>query len=76
MAFSNDDVRHLLLAIQKMAREPYPFPDDTAVDSRYAMALGLIMGICVEAVNSVRQDRMAHFVIETGKESKSCPTLL
>ena len=33
-----------------MAREPYLVPEGSAIDLRYAMALGLIMGICVEAV--------------------------
>ena len=62
----NDDMRHILLSIWRMAREPYPFPEGSAIDPRYAMALGLIMGICVEAVQAVQQDRQANFVIKTG----------
>lgn len=60
----NFDCKQILLTIQRMAREPYPFPEGSTVDDRYAMALGLIMGICVEAVQAVQQNRQARFVIE------------
>ena len=30
------------------------------------MALGLMVGICVKAVQAVQQDRQANFVIKTG----------
>jgi hypothetical protein len=60
----NFDCKQILLTIRRMALEPYPFPIDSTVDDRYAMALGLIAGICTEAVQAVQRDRQASFVIE------------
>lgn len=57
----NDDVKTLLLNIRRDCSSPYPFPDDTDVDTRYCMALGLIVGIVTEALHSVQQNRPANF---------------
>jgi len=37
--------------------ELYPYPHDTDVDSRYALALDQIAGIAVEALDAVATDR-------------------
>lgn len=60
----NDDARVILLNIRRMALELYPFPKGSTVDARYAMAFGLIAGLCTEAVHAVNQNRQASFIIE------------
>lgn len=59
--FDNKDAKHMLLAIRRMALAPYPFPEDATIDPRYCMALGLIAGISIEAVQAVMQNRQASF---------------
>lgn len=60
----DDDAKVLLLHIQRLALEHYPFPEGTAIDPRYAMALGLIAGTCREAIQAVQQDRKARFQLD------------
>jgi hypothetical protein len=68
----NDDAKHLLLDIRRRVTEHHPFTDKNRIDSRYAMAFGLIIGICTEAVQAVQQNRpiqlkLAPGIIEDGK---------
>ena len=71
----NDDARVILLNIRRMALELYPFPEGCRVDPVYAMAFGLIAGLCTEAIQAVNQNRKASFVIETGREGHQTPCL-
>lgn len=59
--WDNEDVKVLLLNIRRMAVSPYPFPPDSKVNDQYALALGLITGICTEALQSVKDRRKANF---------------
>jgi hypothetical protein len=63
----DDDCRHMLLSIRRSLLEHYPFTEanSEAIDARYAMAFGLIAGICTEAIQAIQQGRKARFVIET-----------
>jgi hypothetical protein len=67
----NDDVKTMLLNVRRQVLEPYPFPEGSQVDPRYAMAIGLIAGICSEAVKAVQQGRQASFVIEAKGDERS-----
>lgn len=60
----NDDAKRLMLEIGRLAVKDYPFPQGSTIDARYAVALGLIAGICSEAIHAVQQNRKANFVIE------------
>lgn len=61
----DDDVKHVLLQIRRLALGFYPFKEGEVVDRRYAAALGLIAGIATEAVKAVQQNRTPHFIMET-----------
>jgi len=54
---TNDEVRALLERLRSDALSPYPFPDGSEIDPRYAMALGLIGGIATDALAAVAEDR-------------------
>jgi len=60
----NDDAKHVLLNVRRAVLEGYPFPAGSTVDMRYAMAFGLIAGLCTEAVQAVQQGRKPTYVIE------------
>jgi hypothetical protein len=53
----DDDAKHILLNIRRMVSECYPFKDTDTIDPRYAMAFGLIVGICTEALQAKQQNR-------------------
>ena len=54
----NARAREFLVEIRnKNFDELYPFPHDTDVDDRFAIALGQIAGIAVEALDAVATDR-------------------
>jgi hypothetical protein len=59
--WDNEDVKIMLLNIRRMVVTPYPFPTDSKVNDQYCMALGLIAGICTEALQSVKDRRPANF---------------
>jgi hypothetical protein len=40
-----------------MVLEGHPYPPGTILDDRYAMAFGLIAGVCTEAIQAVQQNR-------------------
>ena len=60
----DDDVKHVLLQVRRLVLGPYPFPEGSVVDARYATALGLIAGIATEALLAKRQNRPASFVTQ------------
>jgi hypothetical protein len=53
----NDDAKHMLLDIRRRVWGHTPFTDKDTVDPRYAMAFGLIGGMCTEAIQAVQQNR-------------------
>jgi len=54
----DDDAKHVLLTVRRMVLEGYPNPPvGAACDPRYAMAFGMIAGICTEALLAVAQNR-------------------
>jgi hypothetical protein len=53
----NDDAKHVLLTVRRMVLEGYPYPKGTTLDDRYALAFGLIAGMCTEAIQAVSQNR-------------------
>lgn len=50
---SEEQVIGLLRSIYILATLPYPFPDDSTVDSRLCLALGEILGIANKALSGV-----------------------
>lgn len=63
----NDDAKHVLLNVRRMVTAGYPFPKGSDVHPIYAMAFGLIAGLCTEALQAAAQGRKANFVIETSR---------
>jgi len=53
----NDDAKRVLLEMRRIVAGIYPLKEGDIVDSRYAMALGMIAGVAVEAIHAVQQDR-------------------
>jgi len=53
----DDDAKHILLNMRRTILDHYPIPEGSVVDARYAMAFGLILGICTECIQAVQQDR-------------------
>lgn len=53
----NEDAKHVLLSVRRMVLEGHPYPPGTILDDRYAMAFGLIAGVCTEAIQAVQQNR-------------------
>jgi len=53
----DDDAKHILLNMRRTILDHYPLPENSLVDARYAMAFGLILGICTEAIQAIQQDR-------------------
>jgi len=54
---TNSEVLAFLLDIKAKVKEAYPFPADTDIDSRFAFALGIILGVAEEAVTAVANKR-------------------
>ena len=54
---TNDQVREMLRAVQKLLVSPYPFPDDTDVDERFAYAMGYAAGVISEALAAEKEGR-------------------
>jgi hypothetical protein len=63
----NEDAKHVLLSVRRMVLAGYPFPTGSTIDPRYAMAFGLIAGICTEAIQAIQQGRKPSFVIEANE---------
>ena len=53
----NEDAKHILLSVRRMVLDDYPFPPGSKLDDRYAMAFGLIAGVCTEAIQAIQQER-------------------
>ena len=53
----DDDAKHLLLDFRRRVLDVYPFKEGDTVDPRYAMAFGLIAGVCTEAIQAKQQGR-------------------
>ena len=54
----DDDAKHVFLSIRRMVtKDYYPFKDTDTIDPRYAMAFGMIAGICDEAILAKQQSR-------------------
>ena len=54
---TNDQVREMLRVVHRLLLSPYPFPDDTDVDERFAYALGYAAGVIGEALAAEREGR-------------------
>lgn len=55
--------------IRWTALKNYPYPPGVEVDDRYALAFGIIAGICTEALDAVKEDRPPHFGIDLSRIS-------
>jgi hypothetical protein len=53
----NDDAKHVILSVRRMVLEGYPYPAGSTLDDRYAMAFGLIAGLCTETIQAIQQNR-------------------
>jgi hypothetical protein len=57
MIKTNADCLGFLLKAKAKIMDSYPFPADTDIDSRFAFALGIILGTAHEAMESVANRR-------------------
>lgn len=54
---TNDEVRELMTGCIDRLQSVYPFPDGSTVDSRFAFAIGLAVGVLCEGLNAHAEDR-------------------
>lgn len=67
----NPHCRWLLTSIREAATNPYDKWD--GVDNRYAFALGMIAGICTEAMQAVDEDRPVRVELASIPAGRSQP---
>jgi hypothetical protein len=72
---TDDEIRDWLQRVFREASGVYPFPEGAVVDPRYAMALGLIVGVAHEALASVSEDRPMRITVASEKRSAVEPEL-
>jgi len=63
---SNDDAKELLLAFRSSILGIYPIRGPSDVDTRYALAIGLILGVANEALSAVKEDRPMNVHLKEG----------
>lgn len=54
---TNAETKKLFYGIRGLLRQHYPLPENSDIDVRFAMTIGLIWGAIDEALEAVEQDR-------------------
>jgi len=63
---SNADAREMLSAFRSSILGIYPIKGPSDVDDRYALAMGLILGIVTEAIKAVEDNRPMNVHLKEG----------